>query len=419
MQNNTNPATLSSRLDESDMRAVSNPVRANGCASNTDIYEELAQLSRLLPERYREVFCFRWGLNGQFPHITSQVATKFEIPKGTAEDMVVRCTWNLARHSHSLRLPAIRALLGDNRELWAERAWEHSARVWGNQGAQFSETALLLALGGLDVPSAYQAARQHMIKLGLGRSNKWGNPATREQRAAAARAQIDRIVKHTIWPSRAAAGRRDLSAFSVQRPLPQWAPEKTGAFKSDKLGRLVEFGSELELLILRQLDTDPRVVDYMEQPLTIPYVLDGEPHDYTPDAVAQLDDGRVFVIETKPRERLGDFRNWMKWASLARYCEQTGLGFWIGSPQRSLTEHANLQPDPEVSELIAAEIKLGAIACGDYSALARLVGYEQLGLAATQQLLDWRSDPGHVRPLDEEQASEAVRLWRLAGAHIV
>ncbi|HTU58493.1 MAG TPA: hypothetical protein VMF89_08665, partial [Polyangiales bacterium] len=46
-------------------------------------------------------------------------------------------------------------------------------------------------------------------------------------------------------------------------------------FKSDKLGRLVEFGSELELLVLRQLDTDPRVVGYMEQPLTIPYVLDG------------------------------------------------------------------------------------------------------------------------------------------------
>ena len=116
----------------------------------------------------------------------------------------------------------------------------------------------------------------------------------------------------------------------MQRPLPSWAPAKSGVFRSGKLGRLVQFDSELELVMLRQFDTDPRVVDYQEQPLTIPYVVGGEAHEYTPDVIVQLADGRAFVVEAKPLEFLGDFTNWMKWASLARWCEQHGVGFWVG-----------------------------------------------------------------------------------------
>lgn len=224
------------------------------------------------------------------------------------------------------------------------------------------------------------------------------------------------MLTRVIWPSNPVE-LSGLAAFSVRRPLPAWAPPRSGVFRSDKLERLVQFDSELELLILHALDADLRVVDYREQPVTIPYVLDGEPHVYTPDVVVRLVDRRAFVIEAKPAELLGDFTNWMKWASLARWGERTGIGFWIGSPQDSIIEHRCLQPDPERRELVTEEIAAGAVSGKDYKALVDLVGREQLGRIAAAELLDWRADPGRVRAAEGHDREEARQFWALIDRH--
>jgi hypothetical protein len=209
-----------------------------------------------------------------------------------------------------------------------------------------------------------------------------------------------------VWPSN--IGRLDhLGAFSSRRPLPSWAPAKSGVFRSGKLGRLVQFDSELELLMLRQFDVDERVAVYQEQPVTIPYVVGGERHEYTPDVIVRLADGRAFVVEAKPLEFLGDFTNWMKWASLATWCDAHGLGFWVGSPQRSLVEHLSIQPDVEKHDLVRAEIAAGGVTDSDYAELERHVGCQQLGLIATTDLLDWRAEQRHIKrpaPADREAA---------------
>jgi hypothetical protein len=362
------------------------------------------------------VFCFRWGLRGHYMHVGPQIARKFEIPTGTVEHMLNRCLWNVARHARTHEPCAIRELLGKDRERWAERAWAHAEQRWGNQDSEFSETVLLLSVGGLDVPEAHRVARQHMVDMGLGRGNRWGERMNANERADTSRRAVDRMLAQAIWP--ASTGKlADLDAFSVQRPLPIWAQARSGVFRSDKLERLAQFDSELELLILRQLEADPRVVEYVEQPVTIPYVLDGEAREYTPDVIVRLDDGRAFVIEAKPLVGLGDFLNWMKWASLARWCEQAGIGFWIGGPQRSITEHRCVKPEPESHELVAGEVRAGEMTGGDYRALESLVGREQLGLSATADLLDWRDDIGRVRCAEGPDRVEARRFWALIDQH--
>ena len=211
------------------------------------------------------------------------------------------------------------------------------------------------------------------------------------------------------WPPLGRITWRIASAFETCRPLPSWAPAKSGVFRSGKLGRLVQFESELELVMLRDFETDARVVDYREQPITIPYEIGGEKHDYTPDVIVQLADGRAFVVEAKPLEFLGDFTNWMKWASLARWCDDHGVGFWAGSPQRSLVEHVRTEPDPEKHEFVRDEIKAGPVTDRDYKALERLIGCQQLGLIASAELLDWRADQQHIKkpaPVDRQAAGD-------------
>ena len=374
------------------------------------VYEELNRLAELMPQRYADVFRFRWGLTTHFPHLTSQTARKFEIPQSTAEEMLARCLWNLARYAHAYDLPAIRALVGEEPSDWAARAWEHADRRWGSHEACFSETVLLLAAAGLDVREANWRARRHMVDIGIVRRGKrWGRPLTVEQQAVASRGAIDRILNQIIWPSNPARF-GDLNAFELRRPLPSWAPAKSGVFRSGKLGRLVQFDSELELVMLRDFDIDGRVVDVREQPLTIPYVVGGEEHEYTPDVIVRLADGRAFIVEAKPLEFLGDFTNWMKWASLARWCEQHGVGFWVGSPQRSLVEHVRIHPDPEKREFVRDEINMGPVTEDDYKALERLVGCQQLGLIASAELLDWRADQQHIRKPEPAEGDAATRL---------
>ena len=373
------------------------------------VYEELNRLAELMPERYADVFRFRWGLGTQFPHLTTQTARKFEIPKRTAEEMLARSLWNIARYSHSYELPAIRKLLGERQTKWAGRAWEHAERRWGNDESSFSETVLLLAAGGLDVHEAHRRARQHMTRARPRRDKTWGRPLTAADHAETARVAVDRILAQAIWPS-STAQLHGLDEFVSRRPLPEWAPAKSGVFPSGKLGRLVQFDSELELLLLRQLEVDARVVDYKEQPFTIPYVVGGEAHEYTPDVIVQLEDRRAFVVEAKPLEFLGDFTNWMKWASLARWCAEHGVGFWVGSPQRSLHEHVHIQPDAEKHDLVRAEIKAGPVTDDDYLALERLVGCQQLGLIASVELLDWRAECRHVKKPTVEDLAAASQL---------
>ena len=373
------------------------------------VYEELRQLAELMPARYRDVFCFRWGLNTHFAHLTSQTATKFEIPTTTAERMLNQALWNITRYARSRELPTVQRLLGEDRTEWAERAWRHAEQRWGHQDSAFSEAVLLLSVAGMDVPEAHQQARQHMIKLGVAKGNRWGKPKTPQEHTDEARAAVDRILNQAIWPS-SVAQLDELTAFTIQRPLPNWTSAKAGVFWSDKLDRLVQFDSTLELLILRQLESDPRVISYLEQPLSVPFDDDGEASSWVPDIIVLTSQGTV-VIEAKPLDRLGDFSNWVKWEALARYCEQHGFGFWIGSPERSIVEHQQLAPDPESRELITFEVQRGPVTGEQYLALRRLVGYEQLGLVATAELLEWQPSTGELKHAVGSDRDRARQLW--------
>ena len=177
------------------------------------VYQELNRLAELMPQRYADVFRFRWGLTTHFPHVTSQTARKFEIPQSTAEDMLARCLWNVARYAHTYELPAIRALVGEEPETWARRAWEHADRRWGSDEACESETVLLLAAAGMDVREANLRAKRHMVDIGIRRrGKKWGKPPTAEQQVVASGEAIDRILQQIIWPNNTTEF-SDLEAF--------------------------------------------------------------------------------------------------------------------------------------------------------------------------------------------------------------
>jgi hypothetical protein len=122
-------------------------------------------------------------------------------------------------------------------------------------------------------------------------------------------------------------------------------------------------------------------------------------------------------MEIKPPEHLGAFDGWLKWATTARYCAIHGYGLYVGSPARSIIDHYRIAPDPETRQFINDIIQQGAVCGKEYKALLDLVSMDQLGLAATADNLDWRTNRSRVRQGDGPDCDEARRFWRLVAAH--
>jgi hypothetical protein len=102
----------------------------------------------------------------------------------------------------------------------------------------------------------------------------------------------------------------------------------TGQWESDKIGRAVGHESGIELQLIRLLDTAPMVTSYCEQPVVVPYQIEGEAHQYYPDLLVRLKDGRNLLVELK--SRLYDFAIWpnqIKFAAATRFAHEHGWGF--------------------------------------------------------------------------------------------
>lgn len=128
-------------------------------------------------------------------------------------------------------------------------------------------------------------------------------------------------------------------------------------FWSDKLGRVVECESMLEFSFFDLLECAPLVRRYCEQPLEIRYRWFDGPHRYVPDVAVELDDGRLYIVEVKPRLYWADGRNLAKWNAATQWCADRGWGFVVTDGRRTPVSMLGLasRSDFDVLERITAQ----------------------------------------------------------------
>lgn len=84
------------------------------------------------------------------------------------------------------------------------------------------------------------------------------------------------------------------------------------------------------------LDSDPRVVDWLYEALSIEYVSNkrtGKIRRYFPDFVVRYSDGSVEIVEVKPSRKVGKAVNVKKAEAARTWCSDNGFDYVI------LTEH--------------------------------------------------------------------------------
>jgi len=349
------------------------------------VYQDLKTLAEMMPEDlYRQIFTLRWGLNGPV-HSLAEIAEAVGGSLGTVRSRLGMCLWNCHRISQHQELAAIRRLLGTDRSQWASRAWAQAAR-WD---------------GALSV-------------------NPWGAPLTQRERGDLAKPVIDRILEHTIWPGTPQTPWAP-GMFETKRMLnTKWSGAvNSGYFHSQKLDRMVMYESLLEHEMLLHLDADDRVIELIEQPLTIPAVVGDREHLYTPDIAVKLADGRVVVIEVKGPQWLAEFGQWMRWTALARLCQLNGWGMYVGAcGTRSIIDHYLASRQSPYRDLVRTLAAAGAVAGTDNYHALKAENPVQIAQAVTSELLAWAPGPkGGITIPAGVDLERARSFWHLIATH--
>lgn len=102
-----------------------------------------------------------------------------------------------------------------------------------------------------------------------------------------------------------------------------------GKFPSQKMGRMIQWESQLERDAVHLFEFSPGVLAYREQPFKTHYTLAGRTRRYTPDFELILANEERLLIEVKPEEKLRDDEERRRFERIREHFFEHGRSFRI------------------------------------------------------------------------------------------
>jgi Sigma-70, region 4/TnsA endonuclease N terminal len=356
-------------------------------------------VEEVLPERTARIFALRFGLVDGHGRTLAEVGGGLGVTRERIRQLVEKGISSLRRQASSggnaacqaLVHSAVAALRPDEPGITA-RCAVVAARELPHLPL-YQSCSLLLALAGVA-----KHRRKHYVQGVLSHVRvqaeeiKSAHALRRREQAFVA------LVDSAFWPSRSA--RVDTPILRAARLIDESDEERGGRFASDKMRRWIRYESELERHFLREADALPLVVAYQEQPLAVEYELGGEIRIYYPDVLLRLNDGRVLVVELKPRFQMALHANLAKWRAAIRFCHARGWGFLITDGRRSIRPYLERGIDRGFSERVTAAVRqAGTVDWHTYRRIRDAHGAtsEDFIALVLQRRLQWSLAPFRLR----------------------
>jgi rubredoxin len=130
------------------------------------------------------------------------------------------------------------------------------------------------------------------------------------------------MMKATIW--------RDVSPQGKTKKKTKF---REGWHESNKMQKNFYYRSGWEKIVYECLDSWNEVVAYDVEPFKIPYIHNGECHDYIPDLFVAFLDGHKEIWEVKPTSQTSLKKNQDKWFSARKACEAREWEFVVVTEQ--------------------------------------------------------------------------------------
>lgn len=123
-----------------------------------------------------------------------------------------------------------------------------------------------------------------------------------------------------IWHDYSPSGRKK----RTRKPAAQ-----SGYFTSHKMKRDFHYRSRMECNFYECLEVDEDVLYYEAEPFKIPYMFNGEWHNYIPDIRVHYADNTDQIWEVKPDYQTDYDINKAKWSSANSHCQGLGWDFVV------------------------------------------------------------------------------------------
>jgi len=104
---------------------------------------------------------------------------------------------------------------------------------------------------------------------------------------------------------------------------------REGYMTSLKNNKEIHYRSGTECQVYECLEAIPEVVKYDAEPIKIPYLFDGEKHNYFPDLSVFFSNGKIEIWEVKPQDQTWLPVNKAKWEAAKHFCETRGWKFIV------------------------------------------------------------------------------------------
>jgi hypothetical protein len=177
---------------------------------------------------------------------------------------------------------------------------------------------------------------------------------------------------------------------------------------SVKLGRQVECESLYEHRFYTALELLDTVDYYQEQPFRITWSLNGRPRpSYHPDVLVVLRCGRGIIAEIKPADHLAYFEHLARWVALARFCDSSGYGLYVGDDRHAIQEQMQRPVSPAFEDALLAAAEDHTVRGAEYAGLLRRFNANRQDMIAVvlRHGLELRAEPFRLRRLTSKEAA--------------
>jgi len=158
--------------------------------------------------------------------------------------------------------------------------------------------------------------------------------------------KFDKLFKDVAWPE--TTRKVDTAKLQLVKPkrlINRDNGQITGEFFSQKNKRNIEYESNIEYKFCMHLESLNEVEGYVQQPVKIPYSINGLQKNYYPDFLVIFKDGRCLLVEIKPRFHMVQYQNMLKYIALQKYCISKGYGYLIAENYHSINKLVNHEID--------------------------------------------------------------------------
>lgn len=156
----------------------------------------------------------------------------------------------------------------------------------------------------------------------------------------------------------------DIDYFDLLHPHRQVSHKtryKSGIFYSQKCGRDIQHESDMELRFVEQLEANPRVAFYWDQPVKIPFWRGRRKVTYTPDYGIYLKSGHIILAEVKTLPDMLDFRVQTKTEALMAFCSERGFGLLLTDGRHTPDHFKKGRINPKLERTLLSALDIGPL----------------------------------------------------------